>query len=295
MIEKSLINNIIANPYKISELEFSTISQIIYKAVNILKEESVILDLNINNFDEQVFVIGDIHGNLKSLQRLIEVIEQDNPKFVIFLGDIVDRGPYQLECLILVLALKIQQTNKYFLIKGNHESLEINQRYGFYQDFIRRFKDQRKFEEVLSLYKILPLCALVNKSILCLHGGIPEDFDFIKNLQGIKTQNLPSLFENMAKSLMQIMWNDPKSKLIGFSDSFRGIGIKYFGEDVFNDFMRENKLNYLIRSHEAFPEGYRWFFNKKLLSIFSSANYRGKNPASYAIIKKDSIQPKLVA
>ena len=294
MIEKSLISNIIANPYKISELEFPTISQIIHKAVDILKEEYLILELNFSESDEQAFVIGDIHGNLNSLQRLVEIIEQDNPKYVIFLGDIVDRGPYQLECLILVLALKIQQVNKYYLIKGNHESLEINQYYGFFQDFINRFKEPKKFEEVLAFYKVLPLSAMINKTVLGLHGGIPEEIDILKKIKSIKTQDSDLVSKNSAKSLMQILWNDPKSKLNGFSDSFRGIGIKNFGEDVFNDFMRENKLNYLIRSHEAFPEGYKWFFNKKLLSIFSSANYRGKNPASYAIITKDSIRPKLV-
>ncbi len=93
---------------------------------------------------------------------------------------------------------------------------------------------------------------------------------------------------------MHIMWNDPKSNLNGFSDSFRGIDLKFFGEDVFNDFMRKNKLKYLIRSHEFYPEGYRWFFNKRLLSIFSSANYRGLNSASYAIIKNNLVIPKLV-
>ena len=294
MIEKSLLNDIIANPYKISELKFHAISQILHQAVDILKEETLLLELNFNDFDNEILVIGDIHGNLKSLQRLIEIIERVNPKFVIFLGDIVDRGSHQLECLILILALKIQQADKYFLIKGNHESLEINQYYGFYQDFINRFKEQRKFEDVLALYKVLPFCALVNRSVLCLHGGIPEDKDILTKVKGIKTQNLALVSKNLTISLKQIMWNDPKSNLNGFSDSFRGIDIKNFGEDVFNDFMRENKLKYLIRSHELFPEGYKWFFNKRLLSIFSSANYRGKNPASYAVIKNDSVHLGLV-
>lgn len=294
MIERSLINDIIRNPHKISELNFHTISQILNQAVDILKEEMLLLELNFKNFNYEILVIGDIHGNLKGLQKLMEIIEQVKPKFVIFLGDIVDRGPHQLECLILILALKIQQPDKYFLLKGNHESLEINQYYGFYQDFINRFKEQRKFEDVLALYKVLPFCALVNRSVLCLHGGIPEDKDILMEVKGIKTQDLAVVSKNVTKSLMQIMWNDPKSNLNGFSDSFRGIDIKNFGEDVFNDFMKKNELNYLIRSHELFSEGYRWFFNKRLLSIFSSANYRGANPASYAIIKNNIVIPKIV-
>lgn len=294
MIDNTFLNDIIANPYKISKLEFRSILQILRQAEDILKEETLLLELSVDDFDSEIFVIGDIHGNMKSLLRLIEIIEQANPKYVIFLGDIVDRGPYQLECLILILTLKIQQTDKYFFLKGNHESLEINQYYGFYKDFMYRFKDKKKFKDVLALFKVLPFCALVNRSILCLHGGIPEDNDILRKLKGIKTQDLPLISKSIAKSLMHIMWNDPKSNLNGFSDSFRGIDLKFFGEDVFNEFMRKNKLKYLIRSHEFYPEGYRWFFNKRLLSIFSSANYRGINPASYAIIKKNLVIPKLV-
>jgi len=294
LIDNTVLKDIIANPYKISELEFHSISQILHQAEDILREETLLLELNVNDFDSEIFVIGDLHGNLKSLLKLIEIIERANPKYVLFLGDVVDRGAFQLECLILILALKIVQAKKYFFLKGNHESLEINQAYGFYQDFIRRFKDQKKFEDVLALYKVLPFCALINKSILCLHGGVPEDSETLRRLKGIKTHDLALINESLAKSLMQIMWNDPKSKLNGFSDSFRGRDIKNFGEDVFNDFMKKNKLEFLIRSHEFYPEGYRWFFNKRLLSIFSSAHYRGANPASYAIIKNNIVIPKLV-
>ena len=94
------------------------------------------------------------------------------------------------------------------------------------------------------------------------------------------------------------MCNDPKPNLKGFTESFRGKDIKFFGKDVFTDFMRENKLDYLIRAHERFPEGYKWFFNKRLLSIFSSANYRGTVPiipASYAIIRNKTVTPKIIS
>jgi len=297
MIDKSFLDNIIKEPYKISKLDFHYISQILRKAEEIFKEENLLLEFNLDDSKSEVWVIGDIHGNLGTLQRLIEIIDEKKPKFVIFLGDIVDRGTNQLECLILVLALKIRYPNRYYLLKGNHETLEMNKAYGFFQEFKYRFKDQKKFDEVLAVYDVLPYCALVNKGILCLHGGIPEDITILRRLRGLKPRDIVSVFETIAKSLVQIMWNDPKSDLKGFSESFRGPGIKFFGEDVFNDFMKEYNLKYLIRAHELFPEGYRWFFNERLLSIFSSANYRGKfspNPASYAVIKNNLTKPKLI-
>ncbi len=77
--------------------------------------EPLILELKIEHPQDKVMVIGDLHGDLKSLTKLMEIIKNENPKYVIFLGDIVDRGLYQLECLILILALKIKDSNKYFL------------------------------------------------------------------------------------------------------------------------------------------------------------------------------------
>ena len=297
MIDKPFLNNLIKEPYKISKLEFKYISEILRKAEEIFKEENLLLEFNLDDSKNEVWVIGDIHGNLESLQRLIEIINVKKPEFVIFLGDIVDRGANQLECLILVLALKIRYPNRYYLLKGNHETLEINKAYGFFQEFKYRFKDQKKFDEVLAVYNVLPFCALVNKGILCLHGGIPEDIAILRKLSGLKTRDIVSVSKTIAESLVQIMWNDPKSDLKGFSESFRGPGTNFFGEDVFNDFMKEYNLKYLIRAHEVFLEGYKWFFNKRLLSIFSSANYRGKsspNPASYAVIKNNLVKPKLI-
>ena len=99
---------------------------------------------------------------------------------------------------------------------------------------------------------------------------------------------------SIGDGIFQIIWNDPKESLRNFNGSSRGPEIKFFGEEAFKKFVDANNLKYLIRAHECFPEGYRWFFDKRLLSIFSAANYRGpsSNPASYAIIKNNEIIPK---
>ncbi len=297
MIENSLLLDLIKNPQRISKLKFDKISRILRTVKEIFEEEYLLLEFNINNKTDLVYIIGDIHGNLETLMELVKIINKNNPKIVIFLGDIVDRGPKQLECLLIIFTLKILFPLKYYLIRGNHETLEMNQYYGFFQDFLQRFKDQTKFNEIINVYNALPLCALVNEKILCLHGGIPQDFEILHKLKGRKCKDFVHLFTSNAQNIYQIMWNDPKMELEGFSNSFRGPGIKFFGSDVFELFMKHNNLSFLIRAHECFPEGYRWFFNKRLLSIFSSANYRGEyspNPASYAIIKNNDVTPKLL-
>lgn len=297
LINNSFLNDLIKKPQRIAKLNFDGISKIFETVIDILKEENLHLEFSANEQTEEVYVIGDIHGNLDTLLKIIETINENNPKLVIFLGDIVDRGSKQLECLLIVLALKILYPLKYFLIRGNHETLEMNQYYGFFQDFISRFNDQSKFNKILSIYNLLPICASINKTILCLHGGIPQDINILNKLRGQKCRDFNVIFNSIAQEIYQIMWNDPKSELKGFCGSFRGPGIYFFGNDVFENFMEANNLKYLIRAHECFPEGYRWFFNNRLLSIFSSANYRGfyaPNPASYAIIKNNEIIPKLI-
>ncbi|MFX1312027.1 MAG: metallophosphoesterase [Promethearchaeota archaeon] len=297
MIEHLDLNEFIKNPHLFSNLEFKVISKILLNAKKTFENDNILLEFNLKNRDKEIYVIGDIHGNFESLVKIIEIIKENNPELVIFLGDIVDRGPKQLECLLIVLTLKILNPQTYHLLRGNHETIEMNQYYGFFQNFIDKYKDPKKFNEILAVYDVLPICALINNTILCLHGGIPQDTEILKKLKGYKTKNLIKIFNSISNAIFQIMWNDPKSELKGFSNSFRGSGIYLFGEDAFNNFMRTNDLEYLIRAHECFPEGYRWFFNKKLLSIFSSANYRGfysPNPASYAVIRKNKIIPKII-
>jgi serine/threonine-protein phosphatase PP1 catalytic subunit len=297
LIDNSFLNKLIEKPEKITKLKFEIISKIFWAAIKILEEENLFLKFRLKEKTQEVYVIGDIHGDLETLIKLIGIININNPKYVIFLGDIVDRGPQQFECLIMILALKILFPLKFHILRGNHETLEMNEYYGFIQDFLVRFQDRRKFKEILNIYNVLPICALVNNSVLCLHGGIPQDFDILKKFKGQKCKNFHTVFNKNTQGIYQIMWNDPKPGLQGFSDSFRGPGIKFFGSKAFEDFMKYNNLRYLIRAHECFPEGYRWFFKDRLLSIFSSANYRGvysPNPASYAIIRSNEVIPKLL-
>lgn len=291
MIDGTLLQNLIKKPEEISKLNLDDISQIMREARSLFENENLLLEFNIGE-NEEIYVLGDIHGNMQSLLKLMELINKNNPKLVIFLGDIVDRGPKQIECLIFVLILKILKPQTFYILRGNHETLEMNQAYGFFYEFSQRFNNYDGFKEILAVYDVLPICSIINNSILCLHGGIPEDIDILKKLKGLKPKDIDS---TTLKSIFQIMWNDPKPGLGGFMRSYRGPGIKFFGQEAFNKFMVENNLKYLIRAHECFPEGYVWFFNYRLLSIFSSGNYRGDftpNPASYAIVKNNDIIPK---
>jgi serine/threonine-protein phosphatase PP1 catalytic subunit len=297
LIEKSFLKELINDPIRLSDLGFDEVRKILKNAKKTFENENLLLEFNLQNSDKELYVIGDIHGNLETLLELYDIIDKNKPELVIFLGDIVDRGSRQLECLLFILTLKILDPQRFYIIRGNHETLEMNQYYGFIQEFIDKFKHSYRFEEILAVYNSLPICAIINRDILCLHGGIPQDRKILQKIKGIKTTNLGIIFESIAQSFNQIMWNDPKEGLQGFSASFRGPGIQFFGEDVFDNFLKENNLKLIIRAHECFSEGFRWFFHNRLLSIFSSANYRGNsspNPASYAVISNSQVNPKIL-
>lgn len=276
----------------------SQIISLFEEAKKLFARENLLIEFQEHSKEEKIFIIGDIHGSWESLQAIINEIERNNPKKIIFLGDLVDRGPNQLKCLVMTLLLKIVQPERFYLLRGNHETLEMNESYGFYGEFMEKFHHTSGLEKLLELYDALPYCALINDKILCLHGGIPEDKNTINEMREMRHREVKNLAdEHFEESLFEILWNDPKEGLGYFSQSFRGPGIKIFGRDAFEEFMEFNGFEYIIRAHECFSEGYRWFFDKRLLTIFSAANYRGPsfNPASYAIIKDNDIQVGLIS
>lgn len=297
MIDDIFLKKLIEEPQKILSLEFKTIKDIIGEATDIAEKEYRLLKIDTTK-KEEIFIFGDIHGKLSSLKLILKEIQKRKPEYIISLGDIVDRGDYQLQTLIIMCALKILNPKNFFILRGNHETFEMNRSYGFYDKFIEKFGNNHKFDVILDFYNSLPYSIIINESILCVHGGIPEDNNILKKLKDLKLDKMnDDLSEEIDKALFQIMWNDPKEEVSYFKPSYRGPGILFFGKDALDEFLQENNLDVIIRAHESFPEGYRWFFGKKLLTIFSAENYRPNlaNPAVYALIEnQDQIRVKIL-
>jgi hypothetical protein len=142
------------NPSLLSNLELDKLLTILNLAKNLFGNEKLFLEFDTDDFSNEFYIIGDIHGNLDTLLNLYKIIQVKKPYGVIFLGDIVDRGPKQVECLIFILILKILFPKLYYILRGNHETLEMNQYYGFFQDFRTKFKSTSEFNTVLSVYSL---------------------------------------------------------------------------------------------------------------------------------------------
>ncbi|MBD3405200.1 MAG: hypothetical protein GF411_03575 [Candidatus Lokiarchaeota archaeon] len=224
-----------------------------------------------------IYYIGDLHGEYQSAKTVAEKIQHSKAHFV-FLGDYADRGPAQVETVILLLALAIEYPKRVTLLRGNHESEEIAKSYGFYMDISRKYRDSL-FYNFIKTYSVLPLAGLSRNGIFCCHGGIPEGVKSIDQIQTIDRFD-PNFPDDIA---FQIVWNDPVDASVRFRRNMRSSRAREFGEKAFQDFCEEIGVNLFFRAHEAYKEGYKTFFDNKLVSIFSTS-YRDKISPKVAFV-----------
>lgn len=104
--------------------------------------------------------------------RLFEVGGKCPDTNYLFLGDFVDRGYFSLETILLILALKLRYPDRLSILRGNHESRQITQVYGFYEECLRKYQTSEVWMIVTDLFDFFPIGALIDNSLLCLHGGL---------------------------------------------------------------------------------------------------------------------------
>ena len=60
------------------------------------------------------------------------------------------------------------------MLRGNHECSYINRLYGFYDECKRRL-NLKIFKVFIDVFNVLPVAAVVNKRIICMHGGLSPE------------------------------------------------------------------------------------------------------------------------
>jgi protein phosphatase len=243
----------------------------------------------------QTFVIvGDIHGQLQDLLYIIEKHGFPGPGRTMYLfnGDFVDRGPFGVEVMLLLLAFKLAFPESVHLNRGNHEDFQINQKYGFCDEVLQKFGSGHMFAQFQELWNLLPLATIVDGLAIVLHGGLfRSDGVTIAQLNA-----LPRVCCNLQpKSLQEtilvdLLWSDP-CDTPGREPGLRGGHTFKFGPDVTHRFLAQNSLKMLIRSHEvpSSNKGYEVRHSGRLVTVFSASNYCGHrgNTGAVMVFQKD--------
>jgi diadenosine tetraphosphatase ApaH/serine/threonine PP2A family protein phosphatase len=252
-----------------------------------------------------VKIFGDLHGQFGDLMRLFD--EYGAPSTAgdityidyLFLGDYVDRGQHSLETITLLLALKVEYPHNVHLIRGNHEAADINALFGFRIECIERMGERDgiwAWHRINQLFNWLPLAALIEKKIICMHGGIGRSINHVEQIENLQR---PITMEAGSVVLMDLLWSDPteNDSVEGLRPNARGPGLVTFGPDRVMEFCNNNDLQLIVRAHECVMDGFERFAQGHLITLFSATNYCGtaNNAGAILVLGRDLVVvPKLI-
>eukprot|EP00826_Nyctotherus_ovalis_P023417 TRINITY_DN17993_c0_g1_i1.p1 TRINITY_DN17993_c0_g1~~TRINITY_DN17993_c0_g1_i1.p1 ORF type:complete len:253 (-),score=45.95 TRINITY_DN17993_c0_g1_i1:318-1076(-) len=229
--------------FKKELLRESEIRQLCERAREALNEEK-----NVQSIKVPVTICGDIHGQFWDMIRLFKLCGWPPNTNYLFMGDIVDRGLYSLETATLLLLLKVRYRERIAILRGNHESRQLSQLYGFYDECIRKYGNSNVWKYFTETFDYLPLAAAVDDKIFCVHGGLSPNAETLDQINKIQRHiEIPS--EGAACDLT---WSDPEERS-GWEASPRGFG-HVFGADISEKFLHTNKLKLIARAHQLVME-----------------------------------------
>ncbi|KAL5151986.1 Serine/threonine-protein phosphatase BSL2 [Glycine soja] len=281
-------------------LDCNEIADLCDSAERIFSSEPSVLQLR-----APIKIFGDLHGQFGDLMRLFD--EYGAPSTAgdiayidyLFLGDYVDRGQHSLETITLLLALKVEYPNNVHLIRGNHEAADINALFGFRIECIERMGERDgiwTWHRINKLFNWLPLAALIEKKIICMHGGIGRSINHVEQIENIQR---PIPMEAGSIVLMDLLWSDPteNDSVEGLRPNARGPGLVTFGPDRVMEFCNNNDLQLIVRAHECVMDGFERFAQGHLITLFSATNYCGtaNNAGAILVLGRDLVVvPKLI-
>ena len=249
--------------------------------IKILHDSPMLLTL-----EAPIYVCGDLHGQFKDLMQFLEDWNPPQTKYL-FLGDYVDRGPHSVETITKLFCLKILYPNNIYLLRGNHETAEISNIYGFSDECEACYSKDLwiKFNEA---FNYLPIAAIISSRIFCVHGGLSKDLKSLKDISDLR----PPLEVPEQGLIQDLLWADPSPDLDGFTPSERGTSF-YFGANVAEQFLQKEDFDLICRAHQVVPDGFEFPFypDRSVVTVFSASNYCDEFMNKAAMLK---INKKLV-
>jgi serine/threonine-protein phosphatase PP1 catalytic subunit len=217
-----------------------------------------------------VKIVGDTHGQYHDLLRLFEMCGFPPSANYLFLGDYVDRGKQSLETILLLLCYKIKYPENFFLLRGNHECANVTRVYGFYDECKRRV-NIKIWKTFIDVFNTLPIAAVVASKIFCVHGGLSPS---LSNMDDIRRIERPTDVPDYGL-LNDLLWSDPSDTALDWEDNERGVSY-CFGKAVIQQFLAQYDFDLICRAHMVVEDGYEFWNERTLVTIFSAPNYCGE-------------------
>lgn len=183
-----------------------TVHKIVKDAKELFKQIPSLVDVQLGRNDV-VNVIGDLHGQFFDLANILHLFGPVSlQNRYLFNGDLVDRGVWSLEVVLLIFSLKLLHPEAVYINRGNHECEQINHLYGFENEVVDKY-DTTTYDLIQKAFNWLPLAHCVNSKVLIMHGGLPAR-------QGVTLADIRSARRGRQpdrKGIMcDLLWADPQ-------------------------------------------------------------------------------------
>ena len=166
-----------------------------------------------------------------------------------------------------LLAFKVADPKNFFVSLGNHETESVG-KLQFFKETMKKYKNAEFFKLAHSLFKSFPIAYLIQKEIFVTHGGITPEMK-LKEIREVDRLNPEAGDQDL---IFDLIWSDPVDE-DGFADSHRGLGL-LFGPDVTRQFVTENNISVVIRSHQFKEFGFSEQHDGLCITIFSCPRYK---------------------
>ena len=270
------------SPTRDTRLDFDIqdLTALCREGIKALQKDPVFLKL-----EAPLTVFGDIHGQFYDLLEFMGKVGTPPATRYLFLGDYVDRGDNSIETFAMLLLLKIKYPNDVFLLRGNHETKEISQLYGFHDEVMERYDSEKLWADFNEVFRYLPLCAVIGERIFCVHGGLSQELKNLKQLEEFKRPlDIPE-----AGILVDLLWADPSDAASGYEPSDRGASYT-FGKEAAMQFLAENDFDLLCRAHQCVQSGFEFPFypDQNVLTLFTAPDYCKEFKNNGAVLQVNS-------
>ena len=186
---------------------------------DIVKDQCALVDIEVEDTVD-ITVCGDTHGQFYDLLTIFE--KNGNPSKTnpyLFNGDFVDRGSFSIEVMLCLIAWKIAYPDHMHLTRGNHETKNMNKMYGFEGEVKAKY-DMKLMDMFSLVFCHLPICFLINKKVLVMHGGLfSKDGVTLDDIRKVDRMREPP----DAGIMCELLWSDPCDN-DGRFPSKRGVG-----------------------------------------------------------------------